>query len=102
MPDPIDRATRLHDESIVIDLLYQGPLGVADVIIDPLYVTVILSATALGIVMPVLRDAHQTHTHFGRFVVVSCSVAEFGSIVLLSLLFTGSRNNTPPASVGVL
>jgi len=76
--------------SIAIGLVVTVPLGVLDVIIDPVYVTVILSATALGIVMPVLKDARQTHTGFGRFVVVSCSVAEFGSIVLLSLLFTGS------------
>jgi Kef-type K+ transport system membrane component KefB len=76
--------------SVVIGLVLTLPLGVTDVIIDPLYVTVILSATALGIVMPILKDAGQTHTPFGRLVVVSCSIAEFGSIVLLSLLFTGS------------
>jgi Kef-type K+ transport system membrane component KefB len=76
--------------SVVIALVLTTPLGVTDVIIDPLFVTVVLSATALGIVMPVLKDAHQTHTTFGKFVVVSCSIAEFGSIVLLSLLFTGS------------
>ena len=76
--------------SVVIALILTVPLGITDVIIDPLFVTIVLSATALGIVMPVLKDAQQVHTTFGKFVVVSCSIAEFGSIVLLSLLFTGS------------
>jgi len=76
--------------SVAIGLVVTLPLGISDVIIDPVFVTVILSATALGIVMPVLKDAGETRSPFGRLVVVSCSVAEFGSIVLLSLLFTGS------------
>jgi Kef-type K+ transport system membrane component KefB len=88
--------------SVVIGLIVTLPLGLADVIIDPVYVTVILSATALGIVMPVLKDAGQTHTAFGRLVVVSCSIAEFGSIVLLSLLFTGSDDGGPLAAVAKL
>jgi Kef-type K+ transport system membrane component KefB len=88
--------------SVVIGLIVTLPLGLADVIIDPVYVTVILSATALGIVMPVLKDAGQTHTEFGRFIVVSCSIAEFGSIVLLSLLFTGSDDGGPLAAIAKL
>ena len=88
--------------SIAIGLILTVPLGLTDVIIDPVYVTVILSATALGIVMPVLKDAGQTHSAFGRFVVVCCSVAEFGSIVLLSLLFTGSGGGGVFAGVAKL
>ena len=91
--------------SVAIGLVATVPLGILDVIIDPLYVTIILSATALGIVMPVLKDAGETHTGFGRFVVVSCSIAEFGSIVLLSLLFTGSGGGgfvTGAAKLGLL
>jgi Kef-type K+ transport system membrane component KefB len=88
--------------SIALGLVVTMPLGVADVVIDPLYVTVILSATALGIVMPVLKDAQVTHSLFGRMVVVSCSVAEFGSIVLLSLLFTGSGGGGFVAGVAKL
>jgi Kef-type K+ transport system membrane component KefB len=88
--------------SVVIGLVVTLPLGIFDVIIDPIYVTVILSATSLGIVMPVLKDAGQTHSAFGRLVVVSCSVAEFGSIVLLSLLFTGSESGGPLEGVAKL
>ena len=88
--------------SVAIGLVLTLPLGITDVIIDPMYVTVILSATALGIVMPVLKDAGQTHTGFGRLVVVSCSIAEFGSIVLLSLLFTGSSDGGAIAAIAKL
>jgi Kef-type K+ transport system membrane component KefB len=87
---PMTTASWGYGLSIALGLLLTLPLGLTDVIIDPVYVTVILSATSLGIVMPVLADAAQTHTTFGRLVCVACSVAEFASIVLLSLLFTGS------------
>jgi Kef-type K+ transport system membrane component KefB len=88
--------------SVVIGLVLTTPLGAADVIIDPLFVTIVLSATALGIVMPVLKDSHQVDTHFGVLVIASCSVAEFGSIVLLSMFFSGSNGPDPVLTAGKL
>jgi Kef-type K+ transport system membrane component KefB len=88
--------------SVVIGLVLTLPLGAADVIIDPLFVTIVLTATALGIVMPVLKDSHQLDTRFGIFVVASCSVAEFGSIVLLSMFFSGRGGPDPVLTAGKL
>jgi Kef-type K+ transport system membrane component KefB len=48
-----------------------------------------LSATTLGIVIPVLKDAGQVATPFGQLVVAAASIAEITSIVLLSLFFSG-------------
>jgi len=76
--------------SLVIGFGLAVPLGSTDVIIDPLLLAVILSATSLGIVVPVLKDAGIMDTHAGTFVVAACSVAEFGSIVALSLFFSPS------------
>ena len=45
--------------SVGLGLVVTIPLGLTDVILDPLLVTIILSATSLGIVMPVLKDAGQ-------------------------------------------
>ena len=47
--------------SIILGLAVTIPLGLTDVVIDPLLVTIILSATSLGIVMPVLKDAEHGH-----------------------------------------
>jgi Kef-type K+ transport system membrane component KefB len=54
----------------------------------------VLSSTSLGIVVPVLKDSGQLDTHTGNYIVAACSVAEFGSIIALSLFFsrTGSPN----------
>jgi len=88
--------------SIGLGLLVTTPLGLTDVIIDPLLVTIILCATSLGIVMPVLKDANQLSTRLGTLVIASCSVAEFGAIVLLSMFFSGAGTPNPLQTVGKL
>jgi Kef-type K+ transport system membrane component KefB len=56
---------------------------------SPLLVGIALSATSLGIVIPVLKDAGQVATPFGQLVVAAASIAEIATIVLLSLFFSG-------------
>lgn len=88
--------------SLAVGIACLIPLGVLDIIIDPEYVAIILSATALGIVMPVLKDADVVDSSFGRLVIVACSVAEFASIVLLSMLFSGAGEPHPLEMAGKL
>jgi Kef-type K+ transport system membrane component KefB len=59
---------------------------------SPLLVGIALSATSLGIVIPVLKDAGQVDTPFGQLVVASASIAEIATIVLLSLFFSGEAS----------
>jgi Kef-type K+ transport system membrane component KefB len=56
----------------------------------------VLSATSVGIVIPVLKDADQVSTQFGQLVVAGASIAEIATIVLLSLFFSEETS-----SVGV-
>jgi Kef-type K+ transport system membrane component KefB len=56
---------------------------------SPLLIAIILSATGLGIILPILKDAGETATPFGRVVVAGASIAEVTPIVLLSLFFSG-------------
>jgi Kef-type K+ transport system membrane component KefB len=56
---------------------------------SPLLIAIILSATGLGIILPILKDAGETATRFGQVVVAGASIAEVGPIVLLSLFFSG-------------
>jgi Kef-type K+ transport system membrane component KefB len=76
--------------SLLIGLVLSLPLGGTGVIIDPLLLAILLSATSLGIVCPVLKDAGILDSHAGTLVVAACSVAEFGSIVVLSIFFSPS------------
>lgn len=64
-------------------LLYAGGL-----VQSPLLVAVILSATSLGVILPILKDAGQVDTRFGQVIVAGASIAEVVPIVLLSLLFS--------------
>jgi Kef-type K+ transport system membrane component KefB len=61
---------------------------------SPGLVAVTLSATSLGLVVPVLKDAGQVDSRLGQTVVAAASVADFAAIVLLSLLFSASDTST--------
>jgi Kef-type K+ transport system membrane component KefB len=60
--------------------------GIAD---QPLLIAVILSATSLGVIVPVLQDAGESTTGFGQLVIAAASIADFISVLLLSFLFSG-------------
>lgn len=64
-------------------------LRAADLVASPVLVAIILSATSLGVILPILKDAHQTATPVGQAVIAGGSIAEVGPIVLLSLFFSG-------------
>jgi Kef-type K+ transport system membrane component KefB len=61
---------------------------------SPLLVAVALSATSLGLVVPVLKDARRTDTDLGQTTIAASSVADFAAVVLLSLLFSASDGRT--------
>ncbi len=64
-------------------------LKAGDLVRSPLLIAIILSATGLGIILPILKDAGETTTPFGQVVVAGASIAEVTPIVLLSLFFSG-------------
>jgi Kef-type K+ transport system membrane component KefB len=55
-----------------------------------LLVAIALSATSLGLVVPVLKDAGQEHSPVGQATLAGGTVADFTAIVLLTLFFSGS------------
>ncbi len=61
---------------------------------SPLLVAVALSATSLGLVVPVLKDAGQADGGLGQAVIAACSVADFAAVLLVSLLFSASGGST--------
>ena len=61
---------------------------------QPLLLAIALSATSLGLVVPVLKDAGQVHSQVGQTALAAASVADFAAIVLLSLFFSSSGGST--------
>jgi Kef-type K+ transport system membrane component KefB len=53
-----------------------------------------LVASSLGVLVPVLRDAAEISTDFGQLMVVAGSVGEFGSLILLTILFSAQPEST--------
>jgi Kef-type K+ transport system membrane component KefB len=55
---------------------------------DALFVAIVLVATSLGVVVPVLKDSGKLGSDLGQLVVAAASVADFGAVILLSLFFS--------------
>lgn len=80
--------------SFGLALLVGYGLFLAGQVKSPLYIAIVLVATALGVVVPLLKDAVETSTNFGQLVIAGAMIAEFGSIILLSLFFSREATST--------
>src|SRR5580693_1824281 len=79
--------------SFALALALGGILGAAGLVRSPLLIAVILAATSVGIVIPILSDAGEVDTPLGRLVVAGGSLAEVIPVVLLSLLFSAQGSD---------
>jgi len=59
--------------------------------VTAVYVGIALTSTALGTLMPVLRDAGELRTPFGRAVTAVGAVGEFGPLLAISLFLSGRK-----------
>jgi Kef-type K+ transport system membrane component KefB len=64
-------------------------LSAAGLVDTPLLVAIILCATSLGVLVPVLKDAGQVASTFGQLIIAAASIADFGAIILLTIFFSG-------------
>jgi Kef-type K+ transport system membrane component KefB len=61
---------------------------------DPRLAAILLSATSLALVTPVLRESRQMSTRMGQLAMGQASISEFAAVALLSLLFTKETEST--------
>src|SRR4249919_1888318 len=73
--------------SVALGLLVAGVLHVSS-LHDPMIVALALATTALGTLLPILRDADQLDTRFGRFFIAAGTMGELGPIIAMSLLLS--------------
>lgn len=74
--------------SAVIALLVAGLLEAAGVIDDFLGVAICLTSTALGTLLPILRDKGLLKSPFGTYFMGAGAIGEFGPVLAISLLLT--------------
>ncbi len=80
--------------SFALCLLVAGGLSAAGITDTTLLIAIILSATSLGIVIPVLKDQNQVGSNFGQLVIAGATIADFGAVILLSIFFSREGAST--------
>jgi Kef-type K+ transport system membrane component KefB len=75
--------------SFGVAVVVAGALKAVGLVDAPLLVAITLSATSLGVLIPVLKDAGESGSTLGQLVIAAGSIADFGAIILLSIFFTG-------------
>ena len=98
------RTLRLTAIGFIVSIALAYALAVslrfAGIVQSALLVAICLSSTALGVVAPVLKDAGEMATDFGQLIIAAATIADFGAVLLMSLLF--SREETSGAARLVL
>jgi Kef-type K+ transport system membrane component KefB len=69
---------------------------------SPLFVAIVLVATSLGVIVPVLKDSGNISSSFGQLVIAGASIADFGAIILLSLFFSGKGSSSTAGTLILL
>jgi Kef-type K+ transport system membrane component KefB len=65
-----------------------GMLAGAGVIVSFLYTGAAMATTAIGTLIPILRDSGEIHTRFGKYLLGAGAAGEFGPIILATLFFS--------------
>jgi Kef-type K+ transport system membrane component KefB len=77
---------------LAIALAVALALGAEGLLDAPILVAIAFSATGLGLVVPILRNADLARTPEGVQIVALASVAEFAGVVLLALAFSSGSS----------
>jgi Kef-type K+ transport system membrane component KefB len=80
--------------ALVISIGLCAVLYLSGVILLVRYLAIAITSTAIGTLMPILRDAGDVETPFGRFILAAGAVGEFGPIVLTALLLSAENKAT--------
>ena len=75
----------------LISLVAGVPIGIllAPTVTAGVFIGVALTSTALGTLMPMLRDAGELRTPFGTAVIAIGAVGEFGPLIAISIFLSG-------------
>ena len=80
--------------SVAVGLAVGLGLHALDLVRSPVFVAVLLSATSLGVLIPVLKDSGHVTSAFGQLVIAASSIADFAAVILLSLFFSREATST--------
>src|SRR5213078_1513029 len=87
--------------SFVVGVVVGLALDAGGFVKSPLFIAIVLVATSLGVIVPVLKDSNNIGSNFGQLVIAAGSIADFGAIILLSLFFSG-KGSTSTSGTAIL
>jgi Kef-type K+ transport system membrane component KefB len=89
---------RVTGASFVVSLVLSIPVAFILRLIAPStdvrLMALAMTASSLGVMVPVLRDANEVNTDFGQLAIMAGSVGEFGALLLLTVLFSADPEPT--------
>ncbi|WAH38442.1 cation:proton antiporter [Alicyclobacillus dauci] len=62
---------------------------------NPYMVALLFSTTSLGVILPILEESHLLHKQFGQTLLVSALIADFLTMLLLSIFISGQTAGSP-------
>lgn len=74
--------------SLVLAYTLGGILAAMGIVLSLLFVGSAMATTAIGTLIPILRDAGELKTRFGTYLLGAGAIGEFGPILLITLVFS--------------
>jgi Kef-type K+ transport system membrane component KefB len=86
--DPLKLAAIGWAISLALAYALGGLLALAGVVVSLLFTGSAMATTAIGTLIPILRDAGELRTRFGTYLLAAGAMGEFGPILLITLVFS--------------
>ena len=74
--------------SLVLAYALGGVLAMLGIVLSLVFVGSAMATTAIGTLIPILRDAGELRTRFGTYLLGAGAMGEFGPILLITLVFS--------------
>lgn len=88
--------------TVLLAFLISLFLAAAGMVNDPLIMALVLSTTSVGVVVPVLRDTGLTARPFGQSVLLSALVADFSTMLLITVAIAAAAGGVTPELLLIL
>jgi Kef-type K+ transport system membrane component KefB len=85
---PLNLALAGWGISLVLAYGIGGALAAAGVVLSYLYTGSAMATTAIGTLIPILKDAGELRTRFGSYLLAAGAIGEFGPILLITLILS--------------
>lgn len=86
--EPLRLAAIAWGMSLLVAYTVGGLLAIAGIVLSLVYTGSALATTAIGTLIPILRDRGELRTRLGTYLLAGGAVGEFGPILLLTLVLT--------------